>query len=304
MRFTIGLTATLFAMLLGTAGLRADDKDKTAEEEKGVRRCCELRTKAFNSGQAKDFAARFTDNAELVDENGTVYKGRADLEKLFSEFFQKFPGAKLSVKVDAIRFVGPNLAIEESTHTVQSKEGDAEARHRYICVLSRQGNDWQICSAREYPADEGTFTPHDRLQALAWMVGDWVDEDPESVVVMSCRWSKDRNFLLSDYTVQIKGKKVLETTQRIGWDPLTRQIKSWVFDSDGGYGQGAWTQDGDRWIVKSTGVLPDGCTGSATFSIVRQGNDRFVWKSTDRVSGDVLEPDFEVVIARKAPPAK
>jgi hypothetical protein len=52
------------------------------------------------------------------------------------------------------------------------------------------------------------------------------------------------------------------------------------------------------------GVLPDGTAGSATFTITPQGKDRFVWKATDRISGDALESDFEVVIARKAPPAK
>jgi uncharacterized protein (TIGR02246 family) len=303
MRLTIGSGAVLCALWLVSPLAGADDKEKTAADEKAVRQCNELYVKAFNSGQAKEFAVRFTDNAELVDENGTVYKGRGELEKLYEQFFQKFSGAKLQIKIDAIRFVGPNVAIEESSHTVTTKDGSSEARHRYVCVLNRQGNDWLICSAREYP-DDASLTPHDRLQPLAWMVGDWVDEDPESVVMLSCRWSKDKNYLLCDYTVQVKGKKVMESTQRIGWDPLRRQIRSWVFDSDGGFSHAAWTQDDKRWVMKSTGVLPDGSTGSATFTITPQGKDKFLWKSTDRVAGDAIEPDFEVVIARKPPAAK
>ena len=50
----------------------------------------------------------------------------------------------------------------------------------------------------------------------------------------------------------------MTVTQRIGWDPLTKQIKSWVFDSEGGYGDGLWTRKGNQWVIKSTGVLPDG----------------------------------------------
>jgi uncharacterized protein (TIGR02246 family) len=303
MRCTIGSGAVLCALGLVAGIAWADDKEKTAADDKAVRQAMELVAKAFNSGQAREFTARFTENAELVDENGTVYTGRAELEKLYAQFFKKFAGAKIQIKIDAIRFIAPNVAIEESSHVVKTKDGSSEARNRYVCVLNRQGNDWLICSAREYP-DETSQTPHDRLQPLAWMVGDWVDEDPESVVMLSCRWSKDGNYLLSDYTVQVKGKKVMESTQRIGWEPLRRQLRSWMFDSDGGFSQGAWTQDDKRWVIKTTGVLPDGSTASATFTITPQGKDKFVWKSTDRVSGDAIEPDFEVVVARKAPAPK
>jgi uncharacterized protein (TIGR02246 family) len=301
MRFTIGLATLLGVAFLGAA--RADDKDKTAADEKAIRQCSENWVKAFNSGNVADLVGCFAENAELVDENGTAYTGRAEIKELFTQFFQKFPGSRIDIKIEGIHFVGPNLAVEDCVHVVKSKEDASEVRHRYVCVWSRQGKDWQLCSAREY-ADEGSLTPHDRLQPLAWMIGDWVDEDSDSVVAMSYRWSKDKNYILCDYNVQLKGKKVLDATQRIGWDPLTRQVRSWVFDSDGGYGQGAWTRDGNRWIVKSTGVLPDGSTGSATFTITPQGKDRFVWKSTDRIAGDAVEADFEVVIARKAQPAK
>jgi len=301
MRFTIGLATVLGLALLGAAW--ADDKDKTSADEKAIRHCSEHWIKAFNEGNVPNLAGCFADNAELVDENGNAYKGRAEIQDLFTQFFKQFPGSRIEVKVEGIHFIGQNLAIEDCVHIVKGKDDGSEVRHRYVCVWSRDGKEWKLASAREY-AEEGGPTPHDRLQPLAWMIGDWVDEDPDSVVVMSCRWSKDKNYILCDYNVQLKGKKVLDATQRIGWDPLTRQVRSWVFDSDGGYGQGAWTRDGSRWIVKSTGVLPDGSTGSATFTISPQGKDRFVWRSTDRISGDTIEPDFEVVIARKPPPAK
>ena len=57
---------------------------------------------------------------------------------------------------------------------------------------------------------------------------------------------------------------MMTVNQRIGWDPLTKQIKSWVFDSEGGYGDALWTRKGNQWVIKSTGVLPDGRTASAT----------------------------------------
>ena len=56
----------------------------------------------------------------------------------------------------------------------------------------------------------------------------------------------------------------LEGTQVIGWDPAAGTIRSWMFDSDGGFGEGIWTKNDNTWIVKFSQVLPDGRKASAT----------------------------------------
>ena len=63
------------------------------------------------------------------------------------------------------------------------------------------------------------------------MLGDWIDEGPDSVVRINCRWSEDGNFLIRTFNVKHQGKDVMTVTQRIGWDPAARQIRSWEFDS-------------------------------------------------------------------------
>ena len=78
------------------------------------------------------------------------------------------------------------------------------------------------------------------------------------------RLGRPQNFLLRSFDVRVKGKPALTGTQRIGWDPLTKQIKSWVFDSTGGYGEGLWMRQGDQWVIKATGVRPSGRTTTAT----------------------------------------
>ena len=91
---------------------------------------------------------------------------------------------------------------------------------------------------------------------------------------------------------------------RIGWDPLTRQIKSWVFDTEGGYAEGLWTRIGDRWVVKMTGVRPDGSTASATFTYAPLRRDEYQYTSSDRIIGGQQEPDQTVRIVRKPPQPK
>ena len=96
----------------------------------------------------------------------------------------------------------------------------------------------------------------------------------------------------------------MRVSQRIGWDPVANCIRSWVFDSEGGFGQSVWTRDGDTWIIKATGVRPDGKTGSATNLLVRAGKDAYVWRSTDRIVGDEVRAPIEVKVVRKPPQPK
>ena len=121
------------------------------------------------------------------------------------------------------------------------------------------------------------------------------------MVRSKCRWSEDGNFLLQDFKLQIEGKDAMNVTQRIGWDPLAKRIRSWVFDSEGGYGESVWTRKGDVWIIKATAVRPDGKTASATNVLAPVGKDAYVWRSGDRVVGDELTPSIEVKVVRKPP---
>ena len=135
------------------------------------------------------------------------------------------------------------------------------------------------------------------------MIGEWVDQGPDSHVRVNCRWSEDGNFLLRTFTVKVAGKTAMTVHQRVGWDPLAKHFRSWEFDSEGGYGEGRWSRDGDRWVVKHTGVRPEGLTASSTNIVVRQRPDLVRWTSTDRVFGDQLMPEQEDYVMVRVPPA-
>jgi len=94
----------------------------------------------------------------------------------------------------------------------------------------------------------------------------------------------------------------MTVTQRIGWDPLSKQIKSWFFDSEGGYGDDLWTRNGNQWMIKSTGVLPDGRIATATNILTRLGPNTARWASTERTVGGHHAPDhFENMMVRRPP---
>ncbi len=74
----------------------------------------------------------------------------------------------------------------------------------------------------------------------------------------------------------------MEGTQVIGWDPVKEAFRSWVFDSDGGFGEGTWSRREDRWVVRTTQTLSDGSRASAINILKPDGNDAFIWQSTGR----------------------
>jgi hypothetical protein len=181
---------------------------------------------------------------------------------------------------------------------VKPAEGP-EVSRLYTVLYARRDGRWRIADVREEP--DPVVPPHDRLEALAWLVGDWLDEGDDAVVRVNARWSDDGNFLLRTFTVKLQGRPALSIVQRIGWDPLARQIRSWEFDSEGGYGEGRWTSDGDRWIVKHNSVRPEGSTASATNVMTRERSDLIRWVSTDRIVDGRSEPDETTYTLVKVP---
>jgi uncharacterized protein (TIGR02246 family) len=268
--------------------------------EAAVRACSLGLVEAYNSGDADALAALFCPDAELVDDAGNVFQGRDEIRSIYAKFAESFPGAKMDLNTESVRFATPEIAIEDGTRTVVTSDAAGAATNRYTMVLVQRNGKWLIASAREL-ADDPQPSPREHLEALAWLVGNWINESNQVPVTISCRWADSGNFLLLDFDSRIQGQSVMHSHQRIGWDPLSRRVRSWVFDSDGGYGQGDWTQLEDRWVIKSAAVLPDGVTGSATIAIQPDGADRFVMMGFDRILGDAVEDDFQVVVVRKPP---
>lgn len=282
------------------------DKDKTtterADDERAIRASAEQFVKAFNAGDAKAAAAQFLEQAEYLNSDGESFEGREAIQKDLEEFFKEHPKAKIEIVIESIRFVGPRVAIEEGVSAVTREPDEAPVRQTYVAVDILEDGDWQLASVRETP-DDDPATPHDHLEALAWLVGDWMDESDNGIAKTTCRWSEDGNYLLQDFQLEIAGRNVVSGQQRIGWDPLTERVRSWVFDSQGGYSEGIWISDEGRWIVKAHGVRPDGTVATATNTFTPIGQDSFLFESTSRTAGDEVEPDVRVVAVRRPPAA-
>ncbi len=278
----------------------AEASPAASNDTEAIQRVSKNLVDAFNRKQADDLVALFLPGAEFIDDAGNTHLGHEGIRNVFTRFVELFPDATMQLNIETVRLAARELAIENGTRTVSTESGAETATNRYTMVHVKRDGKWQIAVVREVPEDPKP-TPRDRLQSLAWLEGEWVDEDAEAAIAITCGWDKSGNFLLLDFVAKRSGETVMESRQRIGWDPLAKSVRSWVFDSDGGFGDGHWTVVDGNWIIKSTAVLPDGTTGSATIFIEPISEDRFLMKGFDRVLGDSVEQDFEALIVRKPP---
>jgi uncharacterized protein (TIGR02246 family) len=272
-------------------------------DEAAIRKGAEAFVAAYNAHDAKTVSELFALKAEFTDEDGNLIKGRESIEKDFAKMFTENPNCTIAVEIDSIRLLTPNIAIEEGLVRGRPVPEEPANVSNYVAVHVKVEGRWLTASVSDYEAEPEDLSANDNLQELAWMVGDWIDESPDSVVKSSCRWDDSGNYLLHDLVLQIAGGILSNGSMRIGSDPLTGQLKSWTFNADSGYSEGLWTRMGDEWSVKSRGV---NATGEVTLStnVYRFiDNDTMTWRSYDRVvGGEAVDDVPEYIVKRQAPP--
>lgn len=303
MLFTL-MTCSVALLFVGTNELYAQAQSpKSDTEEKlqsEVREVLQALQDSFNTGKSAEIVGFFIDGGELIDDQGNIYQGGDEIKELLDQFFQKFAGATVDISSESIRSVGP-VVIQEGTRTTIL--GETASIVEFTAIMVKTAKGWKIVSLRDF-TEQSLPTPGEQLQVLAWMEGDWVNEGADARVKITYRWSEDKNFLLGEFQVIKDSVVVGKTSQRIAWDPILGKPRSWLFDSDGGFSEALWTplEDG-QWILRTSAVMPDGTTGSATLTITPKEKDRILYAGTGRLIGQVLEEDFELTVVRQPPVA-
>lgn len=255
---------------------------------------------AYNAQDAASLARHWSESGVYVRPgDGLRIVGRKAIQKEFETAFAEGPGAVLTVNVDTIRFVTADVAIEEGTAEVKRMDA-APLRSGYSAVHVKRDGRWQIDSIREVDLPAPEEAPVNGLSELAWLVGDWVDQSEDAAVESSISWAKNKTFLSYSFKVSTGNVDDLEGTQVVAWDPSAKLIRSWMFDSDGGIAEGAWSRQGNRWLVKFHQLLADGRTATSTNIYTYVDADTFTWQSMGRVVDGKPLPDVEpVTVVRK-----
>jgi uncharacterized protein (TIGR02246 family) len=271
-----------------------------AEDEAIIRANAEAYVAAYNNHDAKAVAAMWSPEAVYMDPStGEAAVGQEEIEKVFAGILADLGEAKLEVDVDSVEFVSPNVAIENGTVHIVRPNAEPEVSN-YTAVNVKRDGKWLLDRVSEEEPTASPPSSYEQLKELEWMIGSWIDQDENATVQTDCQWTKNQNFMNRSFAVVVGDQVDLAGMQFIGWDPVAKQIRSWIFDSDGGFSEGRWTRKGDRWLIQQTGTLPDGSRSSAVNIITRVDDDSFTWQSIQReVNGDILPNVDEVLVVRK-----
>ena len=280
----------------GAAGWCAENNGAVdaAAEEKAIRATADAFVKAFNAADAKAVGECWAADAEYVDEEGESFQGRAAIEKVYSEVFQQNHGAMMTVKIESIRLLGPDVAREKGVAWVKSPGGTADSAARYTVVHNKRDGKWIMVYGKDTP-----YVPasnEDYLKDLEWLIGDWAPDAKDQPLRLHFEWMAQKNFIKCTYVVTKEGKDTLTGGQIIGWNPKKGKIVSWHFDAHGGFGEDVWTKDGAKWVIEATGTLRDGSDSTAVNIATPIDANSFNWQSIKRTLDGVRLPDV--------PPAK
>ena len=278
--------------------VKGADKDKDA-----IAKNAEDFIAAFHKGDAKTLAGFWTKDGDYTDQSGHRLVGREAIERTFKQYFAENKGLKLRISSNSLRFVTPDVAIEDGTTEVANADGAPPTRARYTIVHVKKDGNWYLSSVRD-----SVFVPptnYEHLRGMEWLIGDWVDEvEGAEVGKMSFSWSENQGFIVNTYSTTAKNLILSSGTQYIGWDPTKKVYRSWTFDSMGGFGEGSWTKEGNKWVSKSTAVLQDGRKMTATNIVTRIDADTISWVGKDRTMDGKKMPDMKEVNMKRVKGAR
>lgn len=290
------LAIVLLASSMTTA--RGADAISQDAEEAAIRKAVETYVASFNRADAKALAALWSPDAVYTNPlSGEQVVGREAIEKQFAGIFSSSQDAKLTATTESVQFISPSVAIERGMAQVIRADQEPEQSNYSAVYVKREGQ-WLLDRVTEEDVLE-VPSHYKHLKELEWLVGRWTDQDEHATVVTECNWTRNNNFLVRSFSVQVRDRIDMSGMQIIGWDPAAKQIRSWVFDSDGGFGQGTWTKRDDRWYVQQSGVLTDGRKSSAVNIITRLDDGNCTLQSVSRTLDGELLPNIDEVKVTK-----
>ena len=298
-RYSSRITMIVAVCLLAVGSrAQADEAAERAQAEQAIRAAAKQYTEALRQGDAAAMLALWAEGGDVVDEFGNATPAKEVVEREAAARAAAGagdPAATVKVVDNGLRFITPDVAIEDGKVEVVRGGVSSPITGRFTAVWVKQADGWRLASLREVRL---AATPAGELEALDWMVGDWKGQAGPATFEISAHWNDKHTYLIRDLVVTHDGKTLLNGQQRIGIDPLDGKIKSWMHDADGGHGEGTWTHHGNAWVVQATGVSPEGRQTTGTNVYQQDGPNRFVWKSTGATADGQPTPDFEIALER------
>lgn len=259
-----------------------------SNDTRGVKKAQEAYEKAFCRKDVKALAETLAPNVSYENLiTGDVIEGKDKVVTYFQDHFRKFGLYQIEMSSDGVDFIEEGHAIEFGITTTSKEDGVAEK----TCFRADYVQEKGLWLLQKFTESTLVAAPShfEYLKELDWLTGRWEDQDDNVDIRSSWKWDKNKNFLVGHCTKRILNQKELDIRQIIAWDPAQKKIRSWVFDSDGGFGEGTWTREDGSWYVRMTFGLADGRRASATFIYKKESDSSYTFQATGRdIDGKIL----------------
>lgn len=299
MRARLWAGGVLIAVAAGAAAWAGNAAQSTAVQEpekkidpaeEPILKNADAFVQAFNKADGKALAAFWTEKGEFTDSTGEKSVGREAIEKEFKEFFDDHPKVQLRIEVEGIKFLTPEVAVEEGVSVILLLDGPP-AHTRYTNIHVKKDDKWMLESVKVAPYEPPSNAGN--LKMFEGLIGTWEDEDENGTTTIEFEWTENRNFILVHFSTSKKGVLMTGGTAWIAWDPADKTVRTWLFEGNGGFGQGTWTKTDGVWTSKSTAVTPDGRKASLTNVISRVDANSLKWEIKDRMLDGKPLPDVK-----------
>lgn len=269
MRRLSRIAATVMVLLLGRAGMANPTTDTTTDVESRVASY----VAAFNRRDIAAVAEHWSERGEYVLSGGAPIIGREAIASALEKMLTTEDKFQLTVSGQKFRAVSGDVVIEEGIATLVSEAHGTESAS-YLAVHTKRDGNWYRDTVREVAISQSSSMPDP--QSLKSLLGEWNYESDSLKMTVTSDWKYENRFIKRAFWLQDSNGQTVMATEFIGWDPAAKLLRSWSFDSQGGFERAVWHRDGDRWLIKADAVLPNGisATEQRSLSIDPDGNLR------------------------------
>ncbi|MGW8256580.1 MAG: YybH family protein [Thermoguttaceae bacterium] len=292
------ISAVLLISLAQTVLLSAVEVNSTVKPHPVIDQVFAAYEKAFDAADPKAIGQLWKSDGEFVDPLGNRILGREAVVKLFADFFSRHSGAKLSIKVLTLKVAEPGrVVVAHVLSKVTPPPFGQIGSHTATIVLVRKNDKWLIEGVKQTAHLPASY---EHLKDLQWLIGSWTtnvtsdgagNEKKSLTINADFKWTKNKSFITHSFTGHF-GKLNLHGMEVIGWDPKAKTIRSWLFQSNGGFAENTWKSEGKKVAIEHKGVQPDGGLITNQTTISAPDKNTLIYESKNREIGSKKLPDL------------
>jgi uncharacterized protein (TIGR02246 family) len=287
----------VISSILVVSGVGAEDTALN-QDISAIRKAIESYVAAYNRGDASAAASHWSQKGSYLTQTGEYVKGPDKIRQAMEKFFAEHKGIQVKVALFDVQRQSADRATAKGFAVFQ-RPGEVKDDALVTATYVKEKGAWKLLKVDEKEESVPLETIA-KLGELEWLIGDWVDKDDSGSVETTFRWTKDYAFISGTFRVTAGDSVELEGTQVIGWDPVAKKIRSWIFDTDAGFAEGEWSRVGDTWTVNVKSTLGTGEKASSMNIYTYVDPNSFTWQSVSRqVDGEPLPDIDEVTVVRK-----